>query len=44
MTAEVELMDEALTAVMTGAGAAVVAKVKFADVAEVPALLAEVTA
>jgi hypothetical protein len=44
MTAEVEVIDEAVTAVMVGAGAAVVANVKFVDVADVPALLAEITA
>jgi hypothetical protein len=42
MTAEVEVIDEAVTAVIVGA--AVVAKVKLVEVAEVPALLAEVTA
>jgi hypothetical protein len=44
MTAEVVVIDEAVTAVITGAGVAVVAKVKLVEVAEVPALLAEVTA
>jgi hypothetical protein len=42
MTAEVEVSEEAVTAVMTGAP--VVAKVKFAEVAVPPDALAEITA
>jgi len=37
-------MPEAVTAVITGAGADVVAKVKFAEVAEPPDAVVEVTA
>jgi hypothetical protein len=43
MIAEVEVIEVAVTAVITG-GAAVVAKVKLADVAETLEPLAEVTA
>jgi hypothetical protein len=44
MTAEVEVIEEAVTAVITGAGAAEVAKVKFPDVAVPPDPLVEITA
>ena len=43
MLADVELTDDDVTAVITGAGAAVVAKVKFVDVVDVPAELADTT-
>ncbi len=44
MVADVEVMLVAVTAEITGGGAAVVANVKLPDVAEVPALFAETTA
>ena len=44
IVAPVEVIEEAVTAVITGAGAAVVAKVKFVDVLEVPPELADTTA
>ncbi len=43
MVAEVEVMLEAMTDVITGAEAAVVAKVKLNDVAAVPPALADTT-
>jgi hypothetical protein len=44
MVAEVAVMAVADTAEIAGAAAAVVANVKFPDVAEVPPLLADVAA
>jgi hypothetical protein len=44
MVAELDVIDVAVTEVITGAGAADVAKVKFAEVASVPAEFAERTA
>jgi hypothetical protein len=44
MVTELEVTDDDVTAVITGAGAADVAKVKFAEVASVPAEFADRTA